>query len=46
MNSKAMPAMKNISLSVNNKVKVIKRNAFGIRKFERFRNRILHIMTA
>jgi len=26
----------------NNKIKVIKRNAFGFRNFERFRNRILH----
>jgi len=31
---------------VNNKIKVIKRNAFGVRNFERFRNRILHIMAA
>jgi len=29
---------------VNNKIKVIKRNAYGIRNFVRFRNRILHIM--
>lgn len=27
----------------NNKIKVLKRNAFGVRNFERFRNRILHI---
>lgn len=26
----------------NNKVKVIKRNAFGVRNFSRFRNRIIH----
>ena len=30
---------------VNNKIKVIKRNAFGVRDFKRFRNRILHIMS-
>jgi transposase len=30
----------------NNKIKVIKRNAYGVRKFERFRNRILHVMAA
>lgn len=30
---------------VNNKIKVIKRNAFGIRDFKRFRNRILHVMS-
>lgn len=27
----------------NNKIKVLKRNAYGYRNFERFRNRILHI---
>ncbi len=27
---------------VNNKIEVIKRNAFGVRNFKRFRNRILH----
>ena len=27
----------------NNKIKVLKRNAYGYRKFERFRNRILHM---
>ena len=27
----------------NNKIKVIKRTAFGLRNFERFRNRILYI---
>jgi transposase len=30
---------------VNNKIKVIKRNAFGVRDFKRFRNRILHVMS-
>jgi transposase len=30
---------------VNNKIKVLKRNAFGVRNFDRFRNRILHVMT-
>jgi transposase len=29
---------------VNNKIKVIKRNAYGVRNFERFRNRILHVL--
>lgn len=29
---------------VNNKIKVLKRNAFGVQNFERFRNRILHVM--
>ncbi len=27
----------------NNKIKVIKRNAYGYRNFSRFRNRILHV---
>lgn len=30
----------------NNKVKVLKRNCYGVRNFERFRNRILHMMSA
>lgn len=29
---------------VNNKIKVLKRNAFGVENFDRFRNRILHVM--
>ncbi|MDW7669197.1 MAG: transposase, partial [Bacillota bacterium] len=29
---------------VNNKIKVLKRNAYGVRNFDRFRNRILHMM--
>lgn len=29
----------------NNKIKVLKRNAYGYRNFERFRNRILHIFS-
>lgn len=30
----------------NNKIKVLKRNCYGVRNFERFRNRILYMMTA
>lgn len=30
----------------NNKIKVIKRNGYGVRNFDRFRNRILHIMAS
>ena len=30
----------------NNKVKVLKRNCYGVRNFERFRNRILYMMAA
>ena len=29
----------------NNKIKVLKRNAYGYRRFDRFRNRILHIFS-
>jgi transposase len=29
---------------VNNKIKVLKRNAYGVKNFERFRTRILHVM--
>jgi transposase len=31
---------------VNNKIKVLKRVSYGVRNFERFRNRILHVMAA
>lgn len=30
----------------NNKIKVLKRNAYGVRDFQRFRKRILHIMNS
>lgn len=30
----------------NNRIKVIKRNAYGMRNFERFRKRILHCMSS
>ena len=29
----------------NNKIKVLKRNAYGYKNFRRFRNRILHIFS-
>ena len=29
----------------NNKIKVLKRNAYGYKNFNRFRNRILHIFS-
>ena len=29
---------------VNNKIKVLKRNAYGVRNFWRFKNRIMHVM--
>ena len=29
---------------INNKIKVLKRNAYGVRNFWRFKNRIMHVM--
>ncbi|MGD9678454.1 MAG: transposase [Vulcanibacillus sp.] len=31
---------------VNNKIKVLKRNSYGVKNFKRFRNRILYMMSA
>jgi transposase len=45
LNSFEYPFSNGYTEGVNNKIKVIKRNAFGIRNFKRFRNRILHIMS-
>jgi len=44
LNSFDVPYTNGYTEGVNNKIKVIKRNAYGIRNFERFRNRILHVM--
>ena len=44
LNSFNYPYTNGYTEGVNNKIKVLKRNAFGIRNFERFRNRILHVM--
>ena len=30
----------------NNKIKVLKRNAYGVKDFQRFRKRIMHIMNS
>lgn len=46
LNSFDCPYTNGYTEGVNNKIKVLKRNAFGVRKFERFRNRILHVMAA
>lgn len=46
LNSFDCPYTNGYTEGVNNKIKVIKRNAFGVRNFERFRNRILHVMAA
>jgi transposase len=44
LNSFDHPYTNGFTEGVNNKIKVIKRNAFGVRNFKRFRNRILHVM--
>ena len=46
LNSFDCPYTNGFTEGVNNKIKVIKRNAYGYRNFERFRKRILHIFTS
>jgi transposase len=45
LNSFICPYTNGYTEGVNNKIKVLKRNAYGVRNFERFRNRILHVMS-
>lgn len=45
LNSFEYPFTNGFTEGVNNKIKVIKRNAFGVKNFERFRKRILHVMS-
>lgn len=45
LNSFDCPYTNGFTEGVNNKIKVIKRNAYGYRNFERFRKRILHIFS-
>ena len=45
LNSFTCPYTNGYTEGVNNKIKVLKRNSYGVRNFERFRNRILHAMT-
>ena len=42
-NSKETKITNAYTEGINNKIKVLKRNAYGFRNFERFRNRILHM---
>ncbi|WP_143147770.1 transposase, partial [Desulforamulus hydrothermalis] len=42
LNSFDVPYSNGCIEGYNNKIKVIKRNAFGFRNFNRFRSRILH----
>jgi len=44
LNSFKVPYTNGYTEGVNNKIKVLKRNAFGVRNFERFRARILYMM--
>lgn len=46
LNSFKVPYTNGYTEGVNNKIKVLKRNAFGVRNFERFRARILYMMSA
>ena len=43
LNSFEYPYTNGFTEGCNNKIKVLKRNAYGYRNFRRFRNRILHI---
>lgn len=43
LNSFSSPITNGFTEGCNNKIKVLKRNAYGFRNFKRFRNRILHI---
>jgi len=44
-NSLETPFTNGFTEGYNNKIKVLKRNAYGYRCFDRFRNRILHIFS-
>lgn len=44
LNSFDCPYTNGYTEGVNNKIKVLKRNAYGVRNFKRFKNRILHMM--
>lgn len=45
LNSFDCPYTNGFTEGCNNKIKVLKRNAYGFRNFNRFRNRILHIFS-
>jgi transposase len=45
LNSFTCPYTNGYTEGVNNKIKVLKRNAYGMRNFNRFKNRILHMMS-
>ena len=45
LNSFSVPYTNGFTEGCNNKIKVLKRNAYGYKNFNRFRNRILHIFS-
>jgi transposase len=45
LNSFSAPITNGFTEGCNNKIKVLKRNAYGYRNFKRFRNRILHMFS-
>lgn len=45
LNSLQVPYTNGFTEGCNNKIKVLKRNAYGYRNFNRFRNRILHMFS-
>lgn len=45
LNSFSSPITNGFTEGCNNKIKVLKRNAYGYQNFNRFRNRILHIFS-
>jgi len=45
VNSLYSPLTNGFTEGCNNKIKVLKRNAYGYKNFRRFRNRILHIFS-
>ncbi|MGN1195207.1 MAG: ISL3 family transposase, partial [Acutalibacteraceae bacterium] len=45
VNSLSSPITNGFTEGCNNKIKVLKRNAYGYKNFSRFRNRILHIFS-
>lgn len=45
VNSLRYPYSNGFTEGCNNKIKVLKRNAYGFRNFNRFRNRILHVFS-
>ena len=45
INSLYSPITNGFTEGCNNKIKVLKRNAYGYKNFQRFRNRILHIFS-